>query len=152
MAKVKLICQTPLYKVMLIREKNVPVQEKIIRKPEDAAGIATEYLKGADREHLVGLYLSTANKLIAIHTISIGILNASLVHPREVFKMAIMVNADSVIVAHNHPSGNLEPSREDIDITKQLKDAGKILDIELRDHLVVSDGCGYMSFKERGLI
>ena len=152
MTKARLVCQTPLYKVMLVREKNVPVPEKIIRKPEDAAEILIEYLKGADREHLVGLYLNSANKPIAMHTISIGILNSSLVHPREVFKMAIMVNADSVIVAHNHPSGNLEPSREDIAVTKQLKDAGKILDIELRDHLIVSDGYGYLSFKERGLL
>ena len=152
MIKAKLVCQTPLYKVMLVREKNVPVPEKVIRKPEDAAGILIEYLKGADREHLVGLYLSSANKPIAIHTISIGILNSSLVHPREVFKMAIMVNADSVIVAHNHPSGNLEPSREDLAVTKQLKEAGRILDIELRDHLIVSDGYGYLSFSERGLI
>jgi DNA repair protein RadC len=148
----KLICKTPIYKVMLVRESHTPVADRYIQSPEDAAKVVTEYLRGADREHFVGLYLNAANYLITVHTISIGILNSSLAHPREVFKMALMVNAATVIVAHNHPSGNIEPSVEDISITKQLVDAGKIIGISLHDHIIVAEGIGYMSFAERNLI
>ena len=148
----KLICETPVYKVMLIHDSNVPVPTKIIRAPDDAAKIASDYLRGADREHFVGMYLNSANRLISINTISVGTLNSSLVHPREVFKLAYMVNAASVIAVHNHPSGNIEPSTEDISITKQLVEAGKILGIPIHDHIIVTDGDGYTSFAERGLI
>jgi len=148
----KVVCETPVYKVVLVHEANVPVPTKIIRAPDDAAKIAGEYLRGADREHFVALYLNSANRLISINTVSVGLLNSSLVHPREVFKLAYMVNAASVIAAHNHPSGNIEPSTEDISITKQLVEAGKILGIPLHDHIIVTDGDGYTSFAERGLI
>jgi DNA repair protein RadC len=152
MNKTKLICETPIYKVMLVRESNMPVAKKSIQSPEDAAKIMMDYLRGTDREHFVGMYLNATNALITIHTISIGILNSSLVHPREVFKMACMVNAAAVIVSHNHPSGNVEPSSEDISITKQLVDAGKILGIPLHDHIIVTDENSYMSFADRGLL
>jgi DNA repair protein RadC len=109
-------------------------------------------LRGVDREHFVGLYLDSSNQLICIHPVSVGTLNASLIHPREVFKLACLVSAASVIVAHNHPSGNAEPSREDISVTKQLVEAGKILDIPIHDHLIVTPQNGYVSFAERGLI
>lgn len=148
----KVICETPVYKVILVHEANVPVPTKIITGPDIAAQIAGDYLRGADREHFVGLYLNSANRLISINTISVGILNSSLVHPREVFKLAYMVNAASVIAVHNHPSGNIEPSTEDISITKQLVEAGKILGIPLHDHIIVTNGEGYTSFAERGLI
>jgi len=152
MKKQKLICVTPVYKVMLVRESQVSVPQKPIHAPEDAAEIVTTYLRGCDREHFVGIYLSAVNVPVAIHTISVGILNASLAHPREVFKVALMVNAASVIVAHNHPSGNVEPSAEDIAITKQLVEAGKILGIPLHDHIIVTEERGFMSFAERRLI
>ncbi len=152
MRKPKVVCETPVYKVMLVQDSSVPVIKKCIRSPEDAASIVTEYLRGVDREHFVGLYLNSANNLIAIHTVTIGTLNTSLVHPREVFKLGLMVNAASVIVSHNHPSGNTEPSQEDIAITKQLVEAGKILGIPLHDHLIVTEGNGYTSFADRGLI
>ena len=100
----------------------------------------------------MGIYLNASNVLITIHTVSIGILNSSLVHPREVFKMACIVNAAAIIVAHNHPSGNIEPSAEDLSITRQLVEAGKILGIPLHDHIIVTEENGYMSFAERNLI
>ncbi len=152
MKKQKLVCETPIYKVMLVREASISIPNKSIQTPEDAARIVTEYLSGVDREHFVGLYLNSANNLIAIHTVSVGTLNSSLVHPREVFKLALMVNAASVIVSHNHPSGNIEPSSEDIAITKQLVEAGKILGVPLHDHIIVTEGNGFTSFVERGLI
>lgn len=152
MRRPKVVCETPLYKVMLVHDSNHKVSSKVIRSPEDAATIVSEYLRGVDREHFVGLYLNSANNLITINTVSVGTLNSSLVHPREVFKIALMTNAAAVIVAHNHPSGNIEPSSEDIAITKQLVEAGKILGVPLHDHVIVSDGVGHTSFAERGLV
>lgn len=152
MKKSKMVCETPLYNVMLVRQGAIKIEDRCIRSPEDAAKIVREHLRGADREHFVGLYLNSANNLIGVHTVSIGILNSSLVHPREVFKLAYMINAASVIVSHNHPSGNTEPSNEDITMTKQLVEAGKILGIPLHDHIIITDHDGYTSFAERGLL
>ncbi len=152
MRRPKVVCETPVYKVLLVQDSSVPVANNCVRSPKDAATIITDYLRGADREHFVGLYLNSANGLITLHTISVGTLNSSLVHPREVFKMSLMVNAAAVIVGHNHPSGNIEPSKEDIEITRQLADSGKILGIPLHDHVIVSGGNRYTSFAERGLV
>ena len=152
MKRHKTVCDVPVYSVKLVHDSNVEVPEIRIQSPEDAARIAIDYLRGADRENFVGLYLDSANHLIGIHTVSVGILNSALVHPREVFKVAYMMNAASVIAAHNHPSGNPEPSSEDLAITKQLVEAGKILGILLHDHLIVTERNGYTSFAERGLL
>ncbi len=152
MKKPRLFCETPIYKVILVHDANLTVENPYIQSPADAAKIAVEYLRGVDREHFIGLYLNNANRLIGVHTISVGVLNASLVHPREVFKLAYMVNAASVIVVHNHPSGNSEPSSDDLAITKQLVEAGKLLGIPLNDHVIVTEQNGYMSFAERGLL
>src|ERR1051326_4786745 len=103
MKRDKLVFETPVYKVMLVHETNVSVSERYIRSPEDAVKIVIEYLRGVDREHMVGLYLNSANRLIGIHTVTIGILNSSLVHPREVYKLAYMMGAASIIISHNHP-------------------------------------------------
>ncbi|MEX1138927.1 MAG: JAB domain-containing protein [Bacteroidota bacterium] len=152
MRRPKVVCETPVYKVMLVQDSSVPVSNRYIRTPEDAAKIVNDYLEGADREHFVGLYLNSANALIAIHTVSVGTLNSSLVHPREVFKLALMVNAASVIVAHNHPSGNIEPSQEDLAVTKQLVEAGKILGVPLHDHIITAGGTTFTSLAKRGLM
>ncbi len=98
-----------------------------------------EDIRGSKKEHFVVFYLDSRNQEIKREIISIGTLNESLVHPREVFEGAIKNNASSVIVAHNHPSGDLEPSEADIEITKKLIHAGKILDIKIIDHIVVSE-------------
>jgi DNA repair protein RadC len=95
------------------------------------------------------LLLDIKNKVIGINTVSIGNLNSSIVHPREVFKPAILSNAASILLAHNHPSGDPEPSREDVAITTRLVEAGKILGIDVIDHLILGDGC-YHSLKEAG--
>jgi len=152
MKRPKVVWETPVYKVMLVHDSSVPISERHIHSPEDAVKIVVEYLRGVDREHFVGLYLNSANRLIGMHTISMGILNSALVHPREVYKLAYMMSAASVIVSHNHPSGNVEPSSEDITITKQLVEAGKILGIPLHDHIIVTERNGFVSFAERGLL
>ncbi len=108
-------------------------------------------LRGEKKEHFVVFFLDTRNQEIKREIISVGILNASLVHPREVFEPAVKYLAAQLIVAHNHPSDNPEPSEEDIVVTKKLREAGKILDIEILDHVVVSKS-GFFSFKERSLL
>jgi len=104
-----------------------------------------------DRETFYLLSLNTKNGIIAIRTISIGSLNSNVVHPREVFKAAILDSASSVIVAHNHPSGDASPSKEDLAITKNLVETGKIIGITLTDHVIIGDGRHY-SMKESGSI
>jgi DNA repair protein RadC len=103
------------------------------------------------KEHFVVFFLNTQNQEIEREVVSVGTLNASLIHPREVFEPAIKHLASHVIVAHNHPSGSLEPSEEDIAVTKRLCDSGRLLGIEILDHVIVTSR-GYMSFKEQNLI
>ena len=115
----------------------------------------TDYLRKKigrkKKEHFLVLCLDARNNLIKISNISVGSLNASIVHPREVFKEAIDSRAASVILAHNHPGGNLAPSKEDIKITKNLVGAGKIVGIDVLDHIIVTN-FGFCSFKEKDLI
>lgn len=99
-----------------------------------------EDIRGSKKEHFVVFYLDSRNQEIQRDIISIGTLNESLVHPREVFEGAIKNNAASIIIAHNHPSGDLEPSEADVEITKKLIHAGKILDIKILNHVIVSNG------------
>ena len=103
------------------------------------------------KEHFIAFYIDTQNCLIERQIISIGTLNASLVHPREVFEPAVRLSASSIILSHNHPSGNCEPSQDDIEITKRLTEAGKILGMEIADHVIVAKD-KFLSFKEQNLI
>lgn len=139
-------------RVHVVREKILYYEgSKAIRSPQDAADILREYIGNEDREHLVIMMLSIKNKVNAIHTVSVGSLNASIVHPREVFKAAIVANAASIIIGHNHPSGDPSPSKEDIDVTKRLANVGEMVGIEVLDHLIIGDEQFY-SLKERGNI
>jgi DNA repair protein RadC len=125
-----------------------------IKNPESVVKAIRASIKDKAKEHFKLILLNPRNKIIkiiGISTISIGTLNASLVHPREVFKDAITHSAASVVLAHNHPSGDPEPSEDDLKITKKLVDSGKILGIEVLDHIVVGKN-GFFSFKERGLV
>ena len=141
----------PVYEVQLVRDSSVKSDYNTIRRPEDAYNILTTYLAGTDREHVVILLLNTKNKLIGINTVSIGSLSASIIHPRELFKTAILANAGSIIVAHNHPSGDPAPSQEDMAVNRRLVDAGNLLGITVRDHVIVCDD-SFFSFKEKGLM
>jgi len=122
-----------------------------IKDPESVVKAIWASIKDKAKEHFKLILLNPRNKIIGISTISIGTLNASLVHPREVFKDAIMHSAASVVLAHNHPSGDPEPSEDDLTITKRLIEAGKILGIEVIDHIIIGKN-NFCSFKERGLI
>ena len=125
--------------------------EKKITSPKDIADIFIPLLKDELKEKFIVVCLNSANKIIKMETISIGSLNSSVVHPREIFKAAIENSSASIILIHNHPSGNPEPSNEDISITKKLVESGKILDIPVFDHLITA-GNSYTSFVERRLI
>ncbi len=108
-------------------------------------------IRESKKEHLVVFYIDTQNKLIERQIVSIGTLNTSLVHPREVFEPAVKLSAASVIVAHNHPSGKNEPSNEDREVTRRLKEAGNLMGIELVDHVIVTKS-GFMSFQQKKLL
>ncbi|WP_244405220.1 RadC family protein [Ignavibacterium album] len=125
--------------------------DKKITSPADVAEIYIPLLKNEVKEQFWVLCLNNSNKIIRQEAISIGNLNSSVVHQREVFKVAIDNNAASLILMHNHPSGNPEPSNEDIVITKKLVEAGKIMDIPIFDHIIIA-GNNYTSFVERRLI
>ena len=125
-------------------------QNKKITSAKDVYEELKEY-HNKKQEYFLALYLDGANHLIQTKIITIGILNQSLVHPREVFSYAIEKRCASIIVAHNHPSGILEASSEDINVTKRLKESGKILGIELLDHLIITKD-GYLSLKEEGVL
>ncbi len=103
------------------------------------------------RERFVVFWLNSANRVIGFEIITEGLLNSSLTHPREVFRGAIVATCASIIIAHNHPSGNLEPSAEDLSITNQIVSAGKLLGIPVHDHIIFTDE-SYTSFAEKGLI
>ena len=119
--------------------------------PREAARLAAAILADVDVEKVIALHLNTKHRLIGVHVVSVGTLNASLVHPREVFKAAFLANAAGFILAHNHPSGDPTPSTEDCELVSRLVKAGELLGVELLDALIVTDpaeGSVYYSFKE----
>ncbi|MBT2724486.1 RadC family protein [Bacillus sp. ISL-46] len=122
----------------------------IVRSPEDGAKIASQFIGDDEREVFFVMCLNTKNRVVAVHRCHVGSLNASIVSPREVFKSAILNNCASIIVSHQHPSHNCNPSNEDIEVTKRLVEAGKILGIEVLDHLIVTADAEYYSLKEKG--
>lgn len=126
-------------------------RESVMSSPEDIYRQYRFLFEGLTTERFVVFILNSKNVVQAIEIISEGTLNASLVHPRETFRAAILGIGASIIVAHNHPSGNLEPSREDIEITQQLTEAGKIIGIPVHDHVIFTEN-GYTSLAERGLL
>lgn len=122
-----------------------------IRSPADVYSLLYPRMREQKREKFVALLLDTKNQIIREETISIGSLNASIVHPREVFRAALMESCASVILSHNHPSGDPTPSREDIAVTEKLIEGGKLLGIDVLDHVVIGDG-RYISLKDEGIV
>jgi DNA repair protein RadC len=145
----------------IVRIKQVVMESQlesgIIRSPEDGAKIAHSFIGDDDREVFFVMCLNTKNRVIAVHRCHIGSLNASIVSPREVFKSAIMNNSASIIVTHQHPSGDVTPSQEDINVTRRLVESGKILNIPVLDHIIVGEKHGtsplkFTSLKEKGYL
>jgi len=127
-----------------------PAEEPRVSSPAEAYALVRD-LKRARKEHLVSLYLDAQNRLICRETVSIGSLNTTRTHPREVLQPAIVNCALAFILVHNHPSGSLDPSRDDVDFTRTMARAGELMGISLYDHLIVSQK-GFVSLKERGLL
>ena len=141
----------PVLRCSLIRESRIGVQTKKVYTPAIVAAIVRDHLDGADREHCVVLLLDAKNALIGINTVSVGSLCESIVHAREVFKPAILAGAAAILLAHNHPSGDPSPSPQDIAVTHKIVLAGRLLGIDLLDHVIVGDQ-RHVSLKERGLM
>ncbi len=124
---------------------------KPVRGPDDVVALIGKKLCAESREHFVVILLNARHEALAVETVSIGSLNASIVHPREVFRPAILASAASIIVAHNHPSGDPEPSEEDLSITRRLAEVGALLGIGLLDHVVIARR-GVTSLRARGML
>jgi DNA repair protein RadC len=140
-----------IYELVRIKQviKEVEANEKfVIRSPQDAADVAAQFIGDDDREVFFVMCLNTKNQVVAVHRCHVGGLNASIVMPREVFKSAILNNSASIIVSHQHPSQDVTPSREDIEVTSRLVECGKILGIEVLDHLIINTKAKYYSLKE----
>lgn len=137
--------------VKLIRERSVLYEHKSINRPQEAHDLIQTVLDlNSEAVEKFGIIaLTTKNKIAGIHIISVGSLNAAVVHPREVFKSAILNNAASLVCFHNHPSGDPTPSAEDIALTKRLAEAGEIMGIDMLDHIITGDG-RFVSLKELG--
>ncbi len=146
-----------LFNLKVVKEREIDYEtglETRITQPDTILNIAIDGLQ-IHQQAIESFYmftLDTKNKVTGIFEVSRGTLNASIVHPRDVFQRAIMQNANSIILMHNHPSGDPAPSKEDVNITNRLVEAGNILGIRVLDHIVVGDEENYISFKERNLM
>lgn len=140
-----------IVQVKLVREKTLFYKDRKIRSPHDAYELIQNFIGDVDREHFIVLCLDTKNQPTCIQVVHIGSLNSSIVHPREVLKSALLSNSASIIVAHNHPSNVADPSPEDIEVTKRLIEAGKIIGVELLDHLIICTD-SFRSLKESGYL
>jgi DNA repair protein RadC len=125
-------------------------KQPVLTNTAEVVSLVQGRLRGKKKEHFLALLLDTRGQLIRIAEVSVGSLDSSIVHPREVFKEAISASAASVIFVHNHPSGDTEPSKDDIGLTKRLAEAGEIMGIDVLDHIIVCDR-SYLSMKARGL-
>ena len=122
----------------------------VVKTPDDVAALVQSRLRGKKKEHFLALLLDTRNQLIRVAEISVGSLDSSIVHPREVFKEAVSASAASVIFVHNHPSGDPEASEDDVKLTKRLAEAGEIMGIDVLDHIIIGDN-KYLSLKREGI-
>jgi DNA repair protein RadC len=137
--------------IKMVKESSILYDIRKIQAPKDALELGKRFLEESDREQLLVCCLDAKSQPTAINVVSVGNLNNSLVHPREVFKPAILSNSASIILFHNHPTGDPTPSKEDTNITERLKECGAILGIKLIDHIIIGDN-SYYSLKENGII
>ncbi|MFW5746857.1 MAG: RadC family protein [Nanoarchaeota archaeon] len=126
-------------------------EHKIIQRPDQVYALVEQRLEGVDQEHFLALYLDTRKQLLSVSTLFVGTLDAIVVHPRDIFRKALQERAASVVIVHNHPSGDPDPSDEDIAFTRQVQKAGKMMGISLVDHVIIGDG-RYFSFVDEGLL
>ncbi len=141
-----------IVKIQMIRDGTIGYGKNRIENPQDLAGLGFKFLEGADREMFMLVCLNTKHYINCIHLVSIGTLDRAVVSPREVLKTALLSNAACIAFIHNHPSGNAEPSPEDIHLTEKLANCSDLFDIKLLDHVIVSDNGRYESFLQKGLL
>lgn len=142
---------SPRYRVMLVKESGAHAGDVRISNSSTAHRFLAPLFDGLDREHFMVVALDAKHSVIGINTVSIGSLTLSIVHPREVFKPLILMNASAVLLAHNHPSGDSTPSQEDRALTQRLKEGGDLLGIAVLDHLVLGED-RYYSFADHGAL
>ena len=145
----------PLYTIKLVRDSSIKTHSKSIRNSDSLNDVARTLFSGLDREHLVVVMLDTKMNMIGVNTVFVGSLNTVAVSVREVFKPAIVSNANAIVLMHNHPSGDPTPSPDDISTTSLIKEAGKMLDIELLDHIIYGEdnnGERFLSMRATGLL
>jgi DNA repair protein RadC len=143
----------PGFRIALVREPGVKLAERPqLRDARGAAPMLAQYIGEADREVFAVAFMSVRHRVLGLHTVSVGCLTNSVVHPREVFKPAILAGCAALLLAHNHPSGDPEPSAEDIALTRRLAAAGVLLGIEVLDHLVLGEAGRFVSLRDRGVL
>jgi len=143
----------PGFRIALVREPGVKLAERPeLRSAAEAVPILAQFIGETDREVFAVALLTVRHRLLGLHTVSVGCLTSSLVHPREVFKPAILAGSAAILAAHNHPSGDPEPSAEDVALTRRLAAAGQLLGIELLDHLVIGEAGRFVSLRDRGAL
>jgi DNA repair protein RadC len=139
--------------VHVVREPQQATRKLKASSPEEAAAVARQLIPDDDREHFGVLCLDSQNGVNGYHEVSVGSLSASIVHPREVFRAAILWGAAHLIIVHNHPSGDPTPSKEDVALTRQLAEGARLLGIKLHDHVIIGNGTdAFASLSQRGLI
>lgn len=141
----------PVVSLRLVRERSVPYQARRISSSLDTFEFFRTIVEDYDRETFWIICLDTKNKINWISLVAVGSLNSAIVHPREVFKVAVLANAAALILVHNHPSGEPTPSAEDRSLTSRLVEAAKLLGMKILDHIIIGDG-RYLSFADEGLL
>jgi DNA repair protein RadC len=141
-----------IVKVQMVKEGSIEYGKKPISKPQELAELGLKFLKNADREMFILVCLNAKNFINCIHLVSIGTLDQAVISPREVLKAALLSNAAGIAFIHNHPSGDAQPSPEDINLTRTLAKCADLFNIKVVDHLIVSDDGHYESFREKRLL
>lgn len=148
----RMVYKAASFRVSLVRDTVAQGAPLVADRPELAAQVFRPFVADTDREHFMVAMVNARSEVIGVSVVSIGTVSASLVHPRETFKPAILANAAAVIVSHNHPSGDPEPSAEDRECTRRLQRAGELLGIPLLDHVIIGAGESFYSFKAHGVL
>lgn len=145
----------PVFRCQLVREPTSQLSQvpsDPIVHPEQLVRAVEPLFDGADREIFVALALDARHRPIGSNVVSVGTLSASIVHPREVFKFAILAGAAAIALSHNHPSGDATPSKDDIDLTRRMMEAGRMVGIDIIDHVILALGGDWVSLKATGLM
>ena len=143
----------PIYRVSCVLEGSVEYVAEKCCNPADVARVARAVIPaGEEREYFIAIHVNAKNELKGVQVVSVGTLNASLAHPREVFRAAIVAGAASIILAHNHPSGDPEPSGDDLTVTRRMVETGNVVGIRVLDSMILGSGEKYVSLAERRML